>query len=138
MTSLSAAEFDGRLEPFPRPGPPFEYAAGADIFYGLADIVWELDERGLPPGFPSGFPVPDGCPLVMAQRGKSDSPRQRADLGRLPVLPDPRCHVRRFGSWQPSTSPGVSRQTWLWLSTAVTISEIASSMGTQFFCAPLR
>jgi hypothetical protein len=73
MTSLSTAELDGRLKPFPRPGPPFEYAAGADIFYGLADILWELDERGLPPGFPAGFPVPANCPLVMAQRGKDDS-----------------------------------------------------------------
>ncbi len=71
--SLSTAGFDGRLEPFPWPSPPFEYVAGADIFYGLADVLWELDERGLPPGFPDGFPVPAGCPLVIAQRGRADS-----------------------------------------------------------------
>lgn len=73
VTSLSTAQFDGRLEPFPRPSPPFEYAAGADIFYGLTDTVWELDERGLPAGFPDGFPVPARRPLVIAQRGKKDS-----------------------------------------------------------------
>jgi hypothetical protein len=73
VTSLSTADLDGRLEPFPWPSPPFEYAAGADIFYGLADTLWELDERGLPPGFPSGFPVPAGCPLVIAQQGRNDS-----------------------------------------------------------------
>ncbi len=71
VRSLSTADLDGRLEPFPRPGPPFEYAAGADILYG--DFLWELGERGLPPGFPGGFPVPGGCPMVIAQRGSGDS-----------------------------------------------------------------
>lgn len=50
------------------PGLPCDYDAAADLFYTLGEYLWKLDERGLPPGFPAGFPVPEDCEMVMAQR----------------------------------------------------------------------
>jgi hypothetical protein len=67
LASLDAAGVDGRLEPKRSPEPPFEYDAAADIVTG-GDYLWELDERGLPPSFPAGFPIPDDATCVMAQR----------------------------------------------------------------------
>lgn len=68
LAGLDAAGVDGRLEPRPVPGLPCDYDAAADLFYTLGEYLWKLDERGLPPGFPAGFPVPEDCEMVMAQR----------------------------------------------------------------------
>src|SRR5579875_375475 len=68
----------------------------------------------------------------LAQRERSGpltglvSLRQRGWAG-------PAALCRAAGHSQRNTN-----QTWLWFSTAVTISETASSIGTPFFCAPLR
>ncbi|MFG1918389.1 hypothetical protein [Micromonospora sp. NPDC048898] len=68
LDGLEAAGIDGRLEPKRPPRPPFDYDGGADIFYGTATGLMELDGRGLPPRFPAGFPIPQGGTLVLAQQ----------------------------------------------------------------------
>lgn len=67
LDELRSAGVDGELEPRLPPPSPFEYDAGADIFYGQTHPLTEVDHRGLPPGFPGGFPVPDGATLVLAE-----------------------------------------------------------------------
>jgi hypothetical protein len=67
----SLGDIDGRLEPARPPAPPYDYDANADILGG-ADPLSALDARGLPPGFPAGFPVPEHAVLVLAQRGRDD------------------------------------------------------------------
>jgi hypothetical protein len=78
LAQLDAEGIDGRLEPWERPphrSLPFEYDPMAHI-YGPSDAVLleELDDRGLPPGFPSGLPVPDHATMVIAQRGARPRP----------------------------------------------------------------
>jgi hypothetical protein len=70
VDELEAAGVAGRLGPAKpcwRSLPADDYDPEADIMGG-EDLEGELDERGLPPGFPDGFPVPAGCTLVIAQR----------------------------------------------------------------------
>jgi hypothetical protein len=69
LTALDAEGIGGRLEPWPLPGPPFDYDGRADVF-ARADQLRELDGRGLPPAFPEGLPVPRGWTLVMASRAR--------------------------------------------------------------------
>jgi hypothetical protein len=72
LTALDADGIDGRLEPLTPPAPPFDYDGNADII-GPADYLAEVDERGLPPAFPVGFPVPRAGTLVLAQRAREDT-----------------------------------------------------------------
>ncbi|MDG4810988.1 hypothetical protein O7634_29875 [Micromonospora sp. WMMD1120] len=69
LGELDAADIDGRLEPRRPPQPPYDYDAQADIFYGAATGLTELD-AGLPPRFPAGFPAPREATLVLAQRAR--------------------------------------------------------------------
>ncbi|SHN46955.1 hypothetical protein [Cryptosporangium aurantiacum] len=64
---LARAGVDGRLEPRRRPAEPFENDPNAQLFVGTEPLI-ELDHRGLPPGFPDGFPVPPDATLVRAER----------------------------------------------------------------------
>ena len=50
-----------------QPQAAFHYDANADLYTGM-DPLTELDGRGLPPGFPDSFPVPQEATLVLAQR----------------------------------------------------------------------
>ncbi len=68
LDELDAANIDGRLEPKRPLQPPFDYDAQADIYYGTATGLRELDRRGLPPRFPASFPVPREATLVLAQQ----------------------------------------------------------------------
>jgi hypothetical protein len=65
LDQLASAGVDGRLEP--KRQREFPYDAQADIYAGLESLT-ELDPRGLPPGFPDGFPVPQEATLALAQR----------------------------------------------------------------------
>src|SRR5438094_7463173 len=67
LDQLAAAGVDGRLEPKRQPQPAFPYDAKADLYTGMQPLT-ELDARGLPPGFPDGFPVPQDATLVLAQQ----------------------------------------------------------------------
>lgn len=69
LDQLAAAGVDGRLEPRREPTPAFPYDAQADVYTGMESLT-ELDGRGLPPGFPDGFPVPADATLVLAQRAR--------------------------------------------------------------------
>lgn len=69
LDQLAAAGVDGRLEPKRQPEPAFPYDANADLYAGMQALP-ELDGRGLPPGFPDGFPVPHDATLVLAQYGR--------------------------------------------------------------------
>jgi hypothetical protein len=72
LTTLDAESVDGRIEPLPWPGPPFDYDGRASIF-DRGDYLRELDVRNLPPAFPEGFPVPEGWTLVMAAQADADT-----------------------------------------------------------------
>ena len=72
LDQLATAGVDGRLEPQRRPEPAFEYDANADLYTDMQSLA-ELDARGLPPGFPDGFPVPQDATLVLAQHGRDGS-----------------------------------------------------------------
>lgn len=65
LDSIAAAGADGRLEPYRWPDPGYEADHRAEIFAGERA---NLDGRGLLPGFPDGFPVPDDAEPVLAQR----------------------------------------------------------------------
>jgi hypothetical protein len=67
VAALEESGIDGRFEPLRPPPPPFDYDPQADIMPGV-NFLTELDERGLPPAFPDGFPAPAGGVLVIAQR----------------------------------------------------------------------
>lgn len=67
LAQLTSAGVDGRLEPKRRPEAAFEYDANADLYAGMEPLA-ELGERGLPPGFPAGFPIPGEATLVQAER----------------------------------------------------------------------
>jgi hypothetical protein len=82
LDRLADAGIDGRLAPqrrsevaFPYDhdtntdpdAGPYDYDANADLYTDVFPLT-ELDERGLPPGFPDGFPVPQEATLVLAQR----------------------------------------------------------------------
>jgi hypothetical protein len=67
LDQLAAAGVDGRLAAGKRPAEAFPYDANADLYTGMQPLT-ELDGRGLPPGFPDGFPVPDEATPVLAQR----------------------------------------------------------------------
>jgi hypothetical protein len=69
VRELEAAGVTGRLEPLEprwRTFPPEDFEDEADILGG--EDHEELNERGLPPSFPDGFPVPAGCTLAIVQR----------------------------------------------------------------------
>jgi hypothetical protein len=67
LDELTSAGVDGRLAPRRHPEAPFAYDANADLYTGMEPLT-ELDGRGLPPGFPAGFPVPEEATLVLAER----------------------------------------------------------------------
>jgi len=67
LDRLAEAGVGGRLSPRRPPDPVFAYDGAADLHSGMTELR-ELDDRGLPPGFPEGFPVPEDAVLVMAQR----------------------------------------------------------------------
>src|SRR5262249_53252299 len=67
LDQLAAAGVGGRLEPKRQPRSDVPYDANADLYTGMQPLT-ELDARGLPPGFPDGFPVPYDATLVLAQR----------------------------------------------------------------------
>jgi hypothetical protein len=67
LDQLASSGDDGRLEPKRRPEAAFPYDGCADVYTGMESLT-ELDGRGLPPGFPDGFPVPEEATLVLAQR----------------------------------------------------------------------
>ncbi|MGC9670298.1 hypothetical protein ACNTMW_27610 [Planosporangium sp. 12N6] len=71
VAALDESGVDGHLKPVRPAAPPFEYDAGAHI---LSDVTFleTLDERGLPPAFPEGFPIPTDGILVIAQHAKKD------------------------------------------------------------------
>jgi hypothetical protein len=77
LDQLAAAGVDGRLEPKRQPEPAFEYDANADLFTGMQPLT-DLDGRGLPPGFPDGFPVPPDATLVLAQQVSDDGTAEHA------------------------------------------------------------
>jgi hypothetical protein len=76
LDRLAAAGIDGRLTPRREPPAPFPYDANADLFTGM-DRLSALDRRGLPPGFPDHFPVPDEATLVLAERDR-EGPAEHA------------------------------------------------------------
>jgi len=83
LDQLAAAGVDGRLEPRREPTPAFPYDAQADMYTGMESLT-ELDARGLPPGFPDGFPVPADATLVLAQRvrdGNAEHAAWRSSTG---------------------------------------------------------
>ncbi|WP_328414488.1 hypothetical protein OG470_20275 [Micromonospora sp. NBC_00389] len=65
LHALAAAGADGKLEPKRQPEDPFEYDPRAARFADMEPLS-ELDARGLPSGFPDGFPVPEEATLVQA------------------------------------------------------------------------
>src|SRR5204863_5645774 len=67
LDRLAGAGVDGRLAPRRQPEAAFPYDAKADLYTGMEPLA-EVDGRGLPPGFPAGFPVPEDATLVLAQR----------------------------------------------------------------------
>jgi hypothetical protein len=67
VAALEESGVDGRIEPLRPPPPPFEYDPQGDVMPGM-NFLTELDERGLPPAFPDGFPPPADGVLVIAQR----------------------------------------------------------------------
>ncbi|MEU7751317.1 hypothetical protein [Micromonospora sp. NPDC049171] len=69
LDELDAADIDGRLEPKRPAQPPYDHDAQADIFYGTATGLTELD-GGLPPRFPASFPIPQEATLVLAQQAR--------------------------------------------------------------------
>jgi hypothetical protein len=77
LDQLAAAGVDGRLEPRRQPESAFPYDARADLYTGMQSLT-ELDGRGLPPGFPDGFPVPRDATLVLAQHGRDGSAEHAA------------------------------------------------------------
>jgi len=85
LDQLAAAGVDGRLEPKRRLEAAFEYDANADLYTGMQSLT-ELDPRGLPPGFPDGFPVPRDATLVLAQQvsdGNGEHAAWRSSTGPL-------------------------------------------------------
>lgn len=77
LDQLARAGVDGRLEPKRQPEPAFPYDAKADLYTGMQSLT-DLDGRGLPPGFPDGFPVPQDATLVLAQHGRDGSAEHAA------------------------------------------------------------
>jgi hypothetical protein len=77
LDQLAAAGIDGRLAPWQRLEPPLPYDANADLYTGM-DALSELDSRGLPPGFPDGFPVPGEATLVLAQHERDGAAEHAA------------------------------------------------------------
>lgn len=77
LDQLAAAGVDGRLEPRREPTPAYPYDPGADLYGGMEPLT-ELDGRGLPPGFPDGFPVPRDATLVLAKRDREGDAEQAA------------------------------------------------------------
>ncbi len=67
LDRLAGSGVDGRLEPRREPEPAVPYDADADRYSGMRPLT-ALDGRGLPPGFPDGFPVPPDATLVLAQQ----------------------------------------------------------------------
>jgi hypothetical protein len=72
LDQLTSAGIDGRLEPRRPPESAVGYDANADLYTGMQPLT-HLDGRGLPPGFPAGFPIPREATLVLAQRSRSGS-----------------------------------------------------------------
>jgi hypothetical protein len=72
LDQLAVAGVDGRLEPKRQPEAALPYDANADLYTGMQSLT-ELDGRGLPPGFPDGFPVPQEATMVLAQRCRDGS-----------------------------------------------------------------
>jgi hypothetical protein len=71
LGALDASGVTGRLAPMRVDPEKYRYDPEADILGG-ADWIEELDERGLPPVFPAGFPVPEGT-LVIRQQARNDT-----------------------------------------------------------------
>jgi hypothetical protein len=98
VSSLDVAEITGRLEPGEpcwRSLPPDDYDPEADIMGG-EDLGAELDRRGLPPGFPDGFPVPAGCTLVIAQHAPEGEGTWEHAAWRCPAARPLEDHLQRL------------------------------------------
>ncbi|MFB9238093.1 hypothetical protein ACFFWC_21475 [Plantactinospora siamensis] len=96
LDRLAAGGVDGRLAPKRPPESPFRYDPNADRYSGMEPLT-QLDERGLPPGFPAGFPVPEQATLVLAQRGRdgvAEHAAWRRSTGAFPGYLD---RLRAFG-----------------------------------------
>jgi hypothetical protein len=85
----------GRVEPVRPPAPAFKYDANAHIPTDVA-FLSRVDGRGLPPAFPTGFPVPAGAVLVIAQRATKDTWRHAGWRRSRPFTECPD-RLRRFG-----------------------------------------
>ena len=94
--ALETAGVHGRLVPVRPPEPPFDYDPEAHILGQPAHFLDELDERGLPPAFPPGFPAPAGAVLVIAQQSAQDT-WQHAAWRRIRPFTDYPDLLRRFG-----------------------------------------
>jgi len=77
LDQLAGAGVDGRLAPRRPPEAAFPYDSNADLYTGMQPLT-ELDGRGLPPGFPDGFPIPEQATLVLAQRCQDGSSEHAA------------------------------------------------------------
>jgi hypothetical protein len=77
LDRMAAAGNPGRVAPRRPPEPAFPYDGNPDLYTGLEHLP-ELDARGLPPGFPGGFPVPEDATLVLAQRCREDDAEHAA------------------------------------------------------------
>ena len=95
VAALEQSAVDGTLEPLRPPGPAFDYDADADILTGVT-FLERLDERGLPPTFPEGFPIPADAALVIAQRARNDTWEHAAWRRATPFDEYP-AELRRFG-----------------------------------------
>jgi hypothetical protein len=103
LAALEESAVHGTLEPLRPAGPPFDYDADADILSGVT-FLESLDDRGLPPAFPSGFPVPADATLVIAQRARNDTWEHAAWRRGSPFDGYP-AELRRFGcELEPVTS----------------------------------
>ncbi|SCF24544.1 hypothetical protein GA0074695_4730 [Micromonospora viridifaciens] len=70
LDQLAGGGVDGRLAPKREPESPFPRDPRAARYEGM-DPLTELDRRGLPPGFPAGFPLPEQATLVLAERSRN-------------------------------------------------------------------
>jgi hypothetical protein len=144
LSCVAESGVGGRVEPWEWPDPGYEHDHRADILGERDDLAeWQradpdplvrlaargfaiLDGRGLLPGFPDGFPVPDGVP-VFAQRlpdgehvawrrggGQFTELPQRlrefgCELGPLPAGPYREARdMRRFALWREGAGGSVS------------------------------
>jgi hypothetical protein len=100
LDRLAAAGVDGRLAARRQPDAASPYDANADLYSGMQPLT-DLDGRGLPPGFPDGFPVPDEATVAAVDRPVHRVPRAAA---RVTVARS----VRFLGCSPPAARPARS------------------------------